>query len=84
VWSICICRSHAGTPEGGNDVMNDALKWIAITIISLTAMSLTFAGFALFLTGSTDSLADVGEMVSQIIIAIGKMTAEILSAATDF
>jgi hypothetical protein len=53
--------------EGGGVIMKDAPTWMAITIVSVTVATLIFAAYIVGITGSTESLVDIGRMVKEII-----------------
>jgi hypothetical protein len=44
-------------------------KYLALTIVAVVALALAFATFFVIYTGSTDGLAEVGQMLAQIIKA---------------
>jgi hypothetical protein len=50
--------------------MKNAPMWTAITIISVTIATLLFAAYIVKLTGSTESLVEIGTMVDEVVSAL--------------
>lgn len=55
--------------------MDVFIMWLAISIVAVVGEVLIFAAYVVHRTGSTGGLADIGQMVANIIAAFAKIVA---------